>query len=95
MTDMTSEFPGKGQHLQVKMFHGLQPYEHAWHAMQAFTDERDDQSEDEIWVLQHEPVFTQGQAGKDEHILNPGDIPVVNVDRGGQVTWLRHRCYGW
>jgi len=77
----------KGKHLQVKMLHGLQPYEHVWHAMQAFTDERTDSTDDELWVLQHEPVFTQGQAGKEEHLLAPGDIPVVKVDRGGQVTY--------
>lgn len=87
MTEISSELPAKGQHLHVKMFHGLQPYEHIWRTMQAFTDDRGDQTEDEIWVLQHEPVFTQGQAGKAEHILTPGDIPVVNVDRGGQVTY--------
>lgn len=73
--------------LRVKMLHGFQPYEKVWHAMQAFTDERDVFTDDEIWVLQHEAVFTQGQAGKAEHILAPGDIPVVKVDRGGQVTY--------
>lgn len=87
MTVLSSALSAKGQHLTVKMLHGLQPYERTWHKMQAFTDERSDQTEDEIWILQHEPVFTQGQAGKEEHILTPGDIPVVNVDRGGQVTY--------
>jgi lipoyl(octanoyl) transferase len=66
---------------------GLQPYEPTWQRMQQFTNERDDSSADEIWVLQHEPVFTQGQAGKEEHLLGTGDIPVVQVDRGGQVTY--------
>ncbi|TCK05905.1 lipoyl(octanoyl) transferase LipB [Marinobacterium mangrovicola] len=66
---------------------GLQPYEPAWHRMQAFTDQRNADTVDEIWLLEHEPVFTQGQAGKAEHLLNPGDIPVVQVDRGGQVTY--------
>ncbi|WP_432696785.1 lipoyl(octanoyl) transferase LipB [Marinobacterium sp. YM272] len=66
---------------------GLQPYEPTWHRMQAFTDQRDAQTVDEIWLLEHEPVFTQGQAGKAEHLLNPGEIPVVQVDRGGQVTY--------
>lgn len=84
---MTESLPAKGQHLHVKMMHGLQPYEATWHAMQAFTDGRDDSSEDELWVLQHEPVYTQGQAGKEEHLIAPGDIPVINVDRGGQVTY--------
>lgn len=66
---------------------GLQPYAPVWQKMQAFTDTRSGDSRDEIWLLQHEPVFTQGQAGKPEHLLNPGDIPVVQVDRGGQVTY--------
>ena len=55
--------------------------------MQAFTDSRDESTPDEVWVLQHEPVFTLGQAGKWEHVLMPGIIPVVPVDRGGQVTY--------
>jgi len=55
--------------------------------MQAFTDSRDESTPDELWVLQHEPVFTLGQAGKWEHVLMPGNIPVVSVDRGGQVTY--------
>ena len=66
---------------------GLIPYEPAWQAMQRFTDQRTAQTADEIWLLQHSPVFTQGQAGKAEHVLFPGDIPVVQVDRGGQVTY--------
>ncbi len=66
---------------------GLQPYQPTFERMQAFTNERTPQTADEIWVLEHEPVFTQGQAGKAEHLLNPGDIPVVQVDRGGQVTY--------
>lgn len=66
---------------------GLMPYEPVWRAMQAFTDQRDGNTEDELWLLQHPPVFTQGQAGKPEHLLAPGDIPVVQVDRGGQVTY--------
>jgi lipoyl(octanoyl) transferase len=55
--------------------------------MQEFTDSRDPSTEDELWLLQHPPVFTQGQAGKAEHLLMPGDIPVVQSDRGGQVTY--------
>lgn len=66
---------------------GLCSYEPIWHKMQSFTDERDDTTADEIWLVEHEPVFTQGQAGKEEHVLAPGDIPVVKVDRGGQVTY--------
>ncbi len=66
---------------------GRQPYEPVWRAMQAFTDARGADTCDELWVLEHDPVFTLGQAGKWEHVLLPGDIPVVAVDRGGQVTY--------
>ncbi|RLV59149.1 lipoyl(octanoyl) transferase LipB [Parashewanella curva] len=66
---------------------GQQDYESVWHAMQEYTDNRDAQSRDELWVVEHSPVFTQGQAGKSEHILFAGDIPVIQVDRGGQVTY--------
>lgn len=66
---------------------GLSDYEPVWRAMQEFTDSRDENTVDELWLVQHPPVFTQGQAGKAEHVLAPGDIPVVQVDRGGQVTY--------
>lgn len=66
---------------------GLQAYRPVWQAMQSFTNERQADTADEIWLLQHLPVFTQGQAGKAEHLLNPGDIPVIKIDRGGQVTY--------
>jgi len=66
---------------------GVMDYLPVWHAMQRFTDQRSEQTIDELWLLQHPPVFTQGQAGKAEHVLAPGDIPVVQVDRGGQVTY--------
>ena len=66
---------------------GRMSYEPVWQAMSRLTDERDAQTHDEIWLVEHDPVFTQGQAGKAEHILAPGDIPVVQVDRGGQVTY--------
>ena len=66
---------------------GLRPYEPVWQAMQTFTNERAPDTPDEIWLLEHERVFTQGQAGKAEHVLIPGDIPVVKADRGGQVTY--------
>jgi len=66
---------------------GRQPYEPVWRAMQRFTDARDEGSLDELWVVEHDPVFTLGQAGKPEHVLVPGDIPVLQVDRGGQVTY--------
>ena len=66
---------------------GRQPYEATWHAMSAFTDRRSADTPDELWLLEHDPVFTLGQAGKMEHVLAPGDIPVLPVDRGGQVTY--------
>lgn len=66
---------------------GRQPYEPVWRAMQRFTDARDDGTVDELWLVEHDPVFTLGQAGKPEHVLMPGDIPVLQVDRGGQVTY--------
>jgi lipoyl(octanoyl) transferase len=62
-------------------------YLKTWQDMQAFTDARDKESADELWFLQHPPVYTLGKNGKAEHILNPQDIPVVNSDRGGQVTY--------
>lgn len=66
---------------------GRLDYTPVWRAMQKYTDERDDSSADEIWILEHNSVFTQGQAGKAEHLLSPGGIPVIQVDRGGQVTY--------
>ncbi len=66
---------------------GRQPYVPVWQAMQTFTASREADTPDELWLLQHEPVFTLGQAGKWEHVLLPGDIQVVAVDRGGQVTY--------
>ena len=66
---------------------GLQPYEQVFAAMKDYTESRTEQSPDQLWVVQHPPVFTQGQAGKAEHLLMPGDIPVLKVDRGGQVTY--------
>lgn len=66
---------------------GCQDYQTTWERMQLFTQERDTNTPDEIWLLEHPPVFTQGQAGKPEHILNAGDIPIVQSDRGGQVTY--------
>lgn len=66
---------------------GVQHYAPVWDAMQAFTRERGPETPDELWLLQHHPVFTQGQAGKAEHILDPHDVPVVQSDRGGQVTY--------
>ena len=66
---------------------GLQPYEPVSQAMHEFTDTRDDSTLDEIWLVEHPAVFTQGQAGKAEPVLVPGDIPVIQSDRGGQITY--------
>ena len=77
---------GMQAELQVRRL-GLMAYEPVWRAMQAFTDQRDENTADELWLVEPPPVFTQGQAGKAEHLLAPGDIPVVQVDRGGQVTY--------
>ena len=66
---------------------GRRAYEPVWRAMQAYTDARDEATPDELWLVEHDPVFTLGQAGRPEHVLLPGDIPVLHVDRGGQVTY--------
>lgn len=66
---------------------GLQEYSLVWRAMTDFTNQRTPDTPDELWLVEHHPVFTQGQAGKPEHLLLPGDIPVVQTDRGGQVTY--------
>ncbi len=74
--------------MDVRVRHlGRADYEPVWADMRAFTDARTDSSRDEFWVVEHPPVFTLGQAGKSEHLLMPGDIPVVHSDRGGQVTY--------
>ena len=66
---------------------GLVEYEPTWRAMQRFTEERDAATPDEIWFLEHPPVFTLGMNASRAHLLAPGDIPVVQIDRGGQVTY--------
>lgn len=66
---------------------GRRDYLQTWRAMQDFTDRRTAQTPSEIWLLEHPPVFTQGQAGRAEHLLDPGAIPVIQSDRGGQVTY--------
>lgn len=66
---------------------GLTDYEPVWRAMRQFTETRTEGTPDELWVLEHHPVFTLGMAGRLEHVLAPGDIPVLHVDRGGQVTY--------
>lgn len=69
------------------VFRGLQDYVPLWHEMQEFTDTRDENTPDEIWFVEHLPVFTMGLNASEEHLLAPGDIPVVQIDRGGQVTF--------
>ncbi len=66
---------------------GHRSYLPVWEAMRELTDTRDEHTVDQFWLVEHDPVFTQGQAGKPEHLLMPGDIPVVKTDRGGQVTY--------
>ncbi len=66
---------------------GLKPYHAVWDDMKRFTSERDEHTLDELWLLEHPPVYTQGQAGKVEHILNADSIPIVQTDRGSQVTY--------
>ena len=77
---------GTGSALLVRR-RGLSDYCAAWAEMRAFTDGRTRDTPDELWLLQHPPVFTLGQAGRAEHLLDPGDIPVIQTDRGGQVTY--------
>ncbi len=72
--------------LQVRNM-GLRPYAETWRAMREYTDQRNADSPDQLWLLEHPPVFTLGQAGKPEHLLAPGEIPVIKTDRGGQVTY--------
>ena len=80
--------PRRGARVPVQVCDlGRQPYEPVWRAMQAFTDTRGPDTPDALWLVEHDPVFTLGQAGKPEHVLMPGEIPVLHVDRGGQVTY--------
>ncbi|MFT4019954.1 MAG: lipoyl(octanoyl) transferase LipB [Acinetobacter sp.] len=73
--------------LLVRQFSQLQHYSDTFERMKAYTNQRDESSLDELWILQHHDVLTQGQTGKPEHILIPTNLPVVQSDRGGQVTW--------
>ncbi|MCE2569954.1 lipoyl(octanoyl) transferase LipB [Motilimonas eburnea] len=83
---MSAGYPLISQKLIVRQY-PLCEYQTVWQQMKTFTDTRGEQDADEIWLVQHPSVFTQGQAGKAEHVLIPGDIPVVASDRGGQVTY--------
>lgn len=73
--------------LIIRQYHQLTPYEDRFLEMKSLTENRNEHSPDELWILQHHSVLTQGQAGRPEHILLTSDIPVVQTDRGGQVTW--------
>jgi lipoyl(octanoyl) transferase len=75
-----------GKNIRVKNL-GLADYRETWEKMKAFTKTRDTDSVDELWITEHAPVFTQGQNGRPEHLLETGDIPVIQIDRGGQVTY--------
>ena len=66
---------------------GLRPYQESFDAMRAFTSSRNENTPDEIWLLQHPPTYTQGRNGKAEHLLDSGDIPLIQIDRGGQITY--------
>jgi len=76
-----------GTHALTIRHFGLMDYAPAWQEMQDFTESRNANTPDELWFLEHPPVFTLGRNGKQEHLHNTGDIPVINVDRGGQVTY--------
>ncbi len=73
--------------VRIKWFERPSAYEPLWQAMRDFTEQRGPETPDEIWLVEHSPVYTQGQAGKPEHLLNPGGISVVQTDRGGQITY--------
>ena len=73
--------------LIIRQYNDLTSYEERFLEMKALTENRDENTPDELWILQHHDVLTQGQAGKPEHILIPSNIPVIQTDRGGQVTW--------
>ena len=79
-------FPAVNPGIKIRRL-GRVPFEPTWRRMQAFTDARDADTPDEIWLLEHDPVFTLGLAGKREHVLSPGEIPVIHIDRGGQITY--------
>jgi lipoyl(octanoyl) transferase len=87
---MAESFPDAARalpRLLVRRMPGLHDYRATWEDMRRFTDARGPDTPDELWLLEHPPVFTLGQAGRREHLRNPGDIPVIQVDRGGQVTY--------
>jgi len=87
---VVAEIAGNGDEIQaplIRRLDGLSDYERTVQAMRDFTGSRTSDTPDELWVLEHPPVFTQGQSGRDEHLLAPGEIPVVRSNRGGQATY--------
>lgn len=74
-------------HLPQVCYLGRSDYDSTWQQMKDFTDRRDADTPDQLWITEHDPVFTQGLNGKPEHLLDTGDIPVIQIDRGGQVTY--------
>ncbi|MBP9603020.1 MAG: lipoyl(octanoyl) transferase LipB [Chromatiaceae bacterium] len=84
---MSAHAPATSNGLLVIRYLGLCAYETIWQAMRDFTDARDAETPDELWLLQHPAIYTLGQAGRWEHLLDAGRIPVLKVDRGGQVTY--------
>lgn len=84
---MSTHAPATNDGLLVVRYLGIRPYEIIWQAMRDFTDARDAETPDELWLLQHPAIYTLGQAGRWEHLLDAGGIPVLKVDRGGQVTY--------
>jgi lipoyl(octanoyl) transferase len=86
LTELPAQAGASTPLLRVRAL-GRQPYLPVWRAMQHHTDTRTEDSADELWLTEHDPVYTLGQAGKWEHVLAAGDIPVLPVDRGGQVTY--------
>ena len=87
MAEPLANAAGTLPRLLVRRLPGLQDYQATWESMRRFTDVRDPDTPDELWLLEHPPVFTLGQAGRREHLRDPGEIPVIQVDRGGQVTY--------
>ena len=84
---VSTRAPATSDGLLVIRYLGLRAYETIWQAMRDFTDARDPETPDELWLLQHPAIYTLGQAGRWEHLLDAGGIPVLKVDRGGQVTY--------
>ncbi|NCA71653.1 MAG: lipoyl(octanoyl) transferase LipB [Sphingobacteriia bacterium] len=84
---MSGTAPLRARRLLVRRPPGLQDYLPVWEAMRRFTDQRDAATADELWLLEHPPVLTLGQAGREAHLRDPGSIQVIKVDRGGQVTY--------